>query len=174
MRFLLRYADRRRFEMTLACVRGRLLDVACGRNELVRMYGQGVGVDIYPWPGVDVLIQDAQALPFADKTFDTVSFVACLNHIPHRLEALKEARRVLADDGVLLATMIPDFVSRLWHLVNRPWDEDQTDRGMQEGEVYGLNFRQMTKLLDDAGFDLLEHRRFVLKLNVLYICAKRE
>lgn len=160
--------------MTLSRVRGRLLDVGCGPNKLTRLYGQGVGVDVYPWPSVDVLIEDAQRLPFADKSFDTVSFVACLNHIPHRLAALKEAGRVLADDGVLLATMIPSFVSRVWHLVNRPWDVDQTDRGMEEGEVYGLNFRRMKQLFTDAGFELREHRRFILKMNILYVCRKAD
>jgi SAM-dependent methyltransferase len=172
MQFLVRYVERRRLGTTLSFVRGRLLDVGCGPNKLTRMHGRGIGTDVFPWPGVDVL-SEARRLPFPDQAFDTVSFVACLNHIPHRLEALKEAYRVLADDGVLLATMIPGTVSRLWHLYIAPWDEDQTERGMEEGEVYGLNFGQMSRLFSDAGFELVEHRRFVFKLNVLYVCRKK-
>ena len=85
---------------------------------------------------------------------------------------LQEAHRVLRDDGVVLATMIPTGVSRLWHLINRPWDEDQTERGMKDGEVFGLGFRQMSELFRQAGFEVLEHERFILKMNVLYVVSK--
>jgi len=173
MHALIRYLERRRLETTLAYAHGRLLDVGCGPNKLTGMYdGPGVGADVFPWPGLDVRIQDAQYLPFADKSFDTVSFVACLNHIPNRLAALKEAHRVLTDDGVVLATMIPGGVSWLWHQIVKPWDEDQTERGMEEGEVYGLNLRQMSELFRQAGFKVVKHHRFIFKMNVLYVTEK--
>ena len=173
MHRFIRYLERQRIERTLAKVRGRLLDVGCGPNKLTRMYGGvGIGADVFPWPGIDVLVSDAGQLPFPDRSFDTVSFVACLNHIPRRLEALREAHRVLRDDGVVLATMIPTGVSRLWHLINRPWDEDQTERGMKEGEVFGLNFRQLSEMFRHAGFEVVDHERFILKMNVLYEVSK--
>jgi len=173
MRALMNYLERRRIEMTLAHVKGRLLDIGCGNNRLVRTYGNGIGVDVYPWEGVDLVVQDSAKLPFPDKSFDTVSFVACLNHIPNRREVLREARRVLTDDGVVLATMIPPRISRLWHLVNAPWDTDQSERGMQPGEVYGLTSRQMRRLFAETGFELIEQHRFILWLNSLYVARKR-
>jgi hypothetical protein len=60
------------------------LDLACGTNELVKAYGCGVGVDRYPSGEVDVAIEDAARLPFDDQTFDTVTILAALNHIPSR------------------------------------------------------------------------------------------
>ncbi len=173
MRALMDYLERRRIETTLAHVKGRLLDIGCGNNRLVRMYGDGVGVDVHPWEGVDLVVEDSARLPLADKSFDTVSFVACLNHIPNRQGVLREARRVLADDGVVLATMIPPRVSWLWHLVNSPWDEDQSKRGMQPGEVYGLTNRQMTALFAETGFEVTQRHRFILWMNCLYVARKR-
>src|SRR5262249_54791920 len=80
--------------VVLRMVRGRLLDVGCGTNDLVRKYrefrGDGIGVDVYPWPNVDLVVEDTAKLPFPDNAFDTITFVACINHIPNRLEVLRE------------------------------------------------------------------------------------
>jgi len=89
--------------VVLHAVRGRLLDIGCGTNRLVAQYrrggGDGVGVDVYPWPGVDQIVEDTSRLPYADATFDTISFVACINHIPNRIDVLREARRLLGPGG---------------------------------------------------------------------------
>jgi len=43
-------------------VRGRFLDIGCGRNLLIERLreqgGEGIGIDVYPWPGVDEVIKD--------------------------------------------------------------------------------------------------------------------
>ena len=46
---------------------------------------------------------DAQALPFADTSFDAVLAHFMLYHVPHRDRALREIVRVLRPDGVLYA-----------------------------------------------------------------------
>lgn len=51
--------------------RGRILDLACGDGHLTRLLG-AIGVDISPEPGPHVRAR-AQALPFADATFDAVA-----------------------------------------------------------------------------------------------------
>jgi len=89
-------AEKFRIEKALPLVRGRLLDLGCGYNNLVRQHNSfGVGVDVFPWPGVDVLIGDSARLPFPDESFDSVAILAALNHIPNREQALCEANRVL-------------------------------------------------------------------------------
>jgi SAM-dependent methyltransferase len=162
-----------RRQAVLPHVRGRLLDLGCGMNALVLSYqGQGVGVDVYQWGAVDVIIEDAARLPFADGTFDTVTIVAALNHIPNRAEALADVHRVLKDGGRVIVTMLAPLVSRLWHGLRRPWDADQTARGMVEGEVYGLSRRRMRRLLADARFEIVREQRFMLGLNRLTIARK--
>ena len=85
--------------MVRATVSGRLLDIGCGENQLVREIraagGSGIGVDVYPWPNVDQVVENTAVLPFPDRSFDTITFVACINHIPNRAEVLLEARRLL-------------------------------------------------------------------------------
>jgi len=162
-----------RLGLVLERTRGRLLDVGCGTNQLVARYraqgGQGVGVDVHPWHGVDHLLEDSGRLPFEAGSFDTVSFVACLNHIPNRGEALAEARRVLADAGQLLLTNLRPGPSRLWHAWAF-WDRDQHERGMQEGEVWGFEPGALQDLLSAAGFELSQRTSFSWGLNELFVC----
>ncbi len=50
-------------------------------------------------------IIDAQAIPYADQTFDTVLANHMLYHVPDRPRALREIHRVLKPDGTLYATV---------------------------------------------------------------------
>jgi len=164
--------ERRRREVVLTHVRGRLLDIGCGENRLVRQYGNGIGVDVVDWGNVDVVVKDSARLPFPSSSFDTISFVACLNHIPSRERTLQEARRVLKDDGQLLVTMIPPLVSAVWHRVVRPWDHDQSHREHQDGEVWGFTARGIADLLRKSGFAIASRKRFIFGLNNLYLARK--
>ena len=90
--------DHERIREALPFVRGRLLDVACGDNLLVREHGTGVGLDVHPYPEADVC-GESSSLPFASGSFDSVAMLACLNHITRRHETLTECRRVLKPEG---------------------------------------------------------------------------
>jgi SAM-dependent methyltransferase len=161
--------ENKRNDVVKSHVKGRLLDVGCGYNVLVKSYGDGIGVDVYPWPGVDRVIENAAELPFPDASFDTISFVACLNHIPNRKEALAEAARVVKPEGRVLATMIPPTISRIWHRVILQHDADQTERGMKEGEVWGLTTQQIVSIASEAGLAMEKVVPFELGLNHLYV-----
>ena len=52
-------------------------------------------------------VQDMFALPYADRSFDAVIVANALHIVPQPEKALAEIRRVLKDDGVLIA---PTFV----------------------------------------------------------------
>jgi SAM-dependent methyltransferase len=132
-----------------------------------------IGIDVYPWNGVDMVIKSSSDLPFSDASFDTVCCIAALNHIPEREGFLQEARRVLRPHGRLVLTMIPPGISRIWHFLRSPWDADQRERGMAEGEVYGLSPHAMKTLLETAGFSILCVRCFMLGINKLYVAEKR-
>jgi len=51
---------------------------------------------------------DAQSIPYGDKTFDAVIANHMLYHVPDRRKALTEIKRVLKDDGCLIATTVGD------------------------------------------------------------------
>ena len=160
---------RRRLKAVLPHVNGRLLDVGCGSNMLVRHYPNGVGIDVYPWPGADLIVPDIAKLQWESGSFDTITIIAALNHIPNRTAVLEECRRLLRPGGRVVITMLTPRISRIWHWLRAPWDADQRDRGMQPGEVYGFTSQQLLELFKRAGFSLLSSQRFMLGLNGVYI-----
>lgn len=86
---------------------GKVLDIGCGEgNRFILESGNGVGVDRFPWEGVD-LCCDALYLPFQVGMFDTVSFIGSFNYLPDKIAALKEASRVLKGEGKVLITIKP-------------------------------------------------------------------
>lgn len=56
-----------------------------------------------------VILADAHALPFRDSCFDIVLMVEVLEHLSDELEALREARRVLRERGLLFITVPNKF-----------------------------------------------------------------
>lgn len=80
---------------------------------------------------------DARALPWADASADAVLLMGPLYHLvdrADRLQALREARRVLRPDGVLFAVVIPRWASALVGML-RGWMEDGDYAEMVRGEV---------------------------------------
>ncbi len=164
--------EEERLNVVLPFARGKLLDIGAGRNTLVKRYGQGVGVDVHDWGGGATVVSDSSRLPFADGAFDTITFVACLNHIPYRAAVLREARRLIRPDGRLIITMIDPILGKIGHAL---WwySEDKHRHGMQAGEVGGMWKREIARLCHAAGFELQTHRRFQFSLNNCYVFVPR-
>ena len=102
-------------EVVAARGRLRLLDVGCGTGHSRRIYADHIasytGIDLSfgslavacrQFPGSFVQT-DAFALPFAGESFDVVAFSSVLHHLPARVPALAEARRVLRPGGLVFA-----------------------------------------------------------------------
>lgn len=162
--------ERIRLKKVLPYVQGRLLDLGCGFNNLTRLYGSGVGVDVYPWSGVDVLVEDTALLPFSARSFDTVTLLASLNHIPNRSSVLHEVKRVLADDGKLILTMISPLTGILAHIL---FQKDERMRGgLRDGEKLGMTNHEVISLLQEAGFIDKIIVPFEFYLNKVYVSVK--
>jgi Methylase involved in ubiquinone/menaquinone biosynthesis len=107
--------------------RGRVLEVAVGTGRSLSFYGSDVsltGVDLSPEMlgvarrqaaalglEVDLREGDAESLPFADGTFDTVVCALGLCSIPRPAVAVAEMARVLRPGGTLL---LLDHVGSSW------------------------------------------------------------
>jgi ubiquinone/menaquinone biosynthesis C-methylase UbiE len=129
-----------------------------------------VGVDVFDWGADCVIIENCRALPFEDSSFDTVSFVACINHIPERREALREAFRVLRPGGKLVVTMIGRLIGVVGHAIW--WYSEDKHRERQDGEVMGMNPSQVNDLIIKAGFHQPQQRRFVYWLNIMFVACR--
>jgi SAM-dependent methyltransferase len=177
-----------RFDYIAKEVTGYCLDVGCGRhNRFVRefLHGNGRGIDVFPYEGLteEEIVEDITSFPFPDSTFDTVTFIANINHVPKqdRDIELKEAYRVLRRKGNIVVTMGNPFAEVLVHklvwiydkLLKTNYDVD-SERGMGEGEEYYLTDHEIVERLMRAGFQRARRKRFTTQwgLNHLIVAWK--
>lgn len=170
-----------RFAAVLPLLQGRVLDIGAGDNVLIRLYrnraGAGesgardsVGVDVVDWGGECMLIESSAKLPFPDESFDTVTFIACINHIPERRAALREAHRVLRPGGRVILTMIGRFLGEVGHRIW--WYSEDKHRDVDEHEQMGMDPHEVLDLLRGAGFAQVDVSPFLYRLNTLYVATK--
>ena len=65
---------------------------------------------------VKLEVCDCTNMPYIDKTFDAIVIANCLHIIPDPIKALNEIRRVLKDDGLLIA---PTYTRNMGHITPR-------------------------------------------------------
>ncbi len=96
----------------------RVLDIGAGDGETVRMLREkglsAEGIDLRPGP--DVVQGDMRYLPFPDDSFDAIVAECSLSVCGDAEKALREARRVLKSEGLLL---ISDVYGR--EVSTAPW-----------------------------------------------------
>jgi ubiquinone/menaquinone biosynthesis C-methylase UbiE len=179
-----------RFDYAAEYVVGYCLDVGCGKHNLFiakHLKGNGKGVDVYPFIGLtkEHLIEDFSHLPFPDATFDSVTFIGNIGHVPvdRRDIELREAYRCLRNGGNIVMTMGNPFCEKVihrvvnWHdkLLGTDYDMD-TERGMEEGESYFVRDHEVRQRLKDARFVDVKRHTFWTQwgLNHLFVGWKRE
>lgn len=155
-----------RIEYAAREVRGYCLDVGCGKhNVLINDFleGNGIGIDVFAYEGLkqENIVTDMTHLPFPDNHFDSVTFIANLNHIPvnDRDAELNEAFRCLKQNGNIIVTMPSPFAGILihkfvhWydHIFGTQYDVD-TIRGMHHDEEFYVTDQEIWKRLEKVGF----------------------
>ena len=178
-----------RFDYVAREVRGDCLDVGCGRgNRFITEYldGNGRGIDVFPYEGLDPenVVDDLSTFPFPDEAFDSVTFIANINHIPEpqRDVELAEAYRVLRPDGNVTVTMgnplaeiaVHKVVHLYDHFFQTNYDMD-SERGMHEEEDFYLTDAEIIDRLKRAGFRSIRKKWFFTQwgLNHLFVGWKR-
>jgi SAM-dependent methyltransferase len=93
-------------------IRGRLLDVGCGKRPYALIYDslveQSVGTEVAFSPhGISAadVINYAENLPFGDQSFDTILCTEVLEHTQRPQQVMQEFSRVLKPGGHLLLTV---------------------------------------------------------------------
>ena len=163
-----------RFDYVASEVMGYCLDVGCGRNNrLINEYlgGHGKGVDVFRYEGLteENLVEDLTRFPFPDSAFDSVTFIANINHVPasKRDRELAEAYRVLKPTGNVVVTMGNPLAELAVHKVVWIYDrlfgtnlDVDSERGMGEEEAYYLTDSEIVLRLTRAGFQRVTKRWF--------------
>lgn len=177
-----------RFDYVSREVDGYCLDVGCGKhNRFVKEFlgGYGKGVDVFPYEGLlpENLAHDLTHFPFESASFETVTFIANLNHVPRsqRDAELREAYRCLKSGGKIIVTMGNPIAELLvhkvvaWHdrLFGTQFDMD-SERGMGEEEEYYLTDREIRERLTRVGFTNVRKKYFATQwfLNHLFVAGK--
>lgn len=177
-----------RFDYVARELRGRCLDIGCGKwNRFINEYahGNGVGIDVFKYEGLTNadIVSDMTKLPYINGSFDTVTFIADINHVPKskRDAELAEAYRVLRFGGNIVITMGNPVAELLVHklvywydrLLGTSVDMD-TERGMDEEEEYYLLNREIKARLKRAGFKNIRITYFATQwgLNHLFVAEK--
>jgi SAM-dependent methyltransferase len=139
----------------------RLLDVACGAGALLSCAGEsvrGVGIDLSEQvtqqaqqrvPHARFVIGDMQQLAFADASFDYVTNIGGLEHVPDMGQALREMARVCTSEGKL-CLVVPNAHFFLY------WLPGLTGTQQQEMLEHLLSFADWKALLEQAGLEILQ------------------
>jgi ubiquinone/menaquinone biosynthesis C-methylase UbiE len=149
---------------------GDTLEVAIGTGLNLPHYGDDVRLTGVEWsPGmieqarrradalartIDLRVGDAQALPFADGSFDTVVCTFSLCAIPDDALAVREMARVLRPGGVLLLADHVEAAPRLGRLLQRVLDLVTVPTA---GEHWR---RRPLRHVEALGFPIEAHERF--------------
>ena len=161
-----------RNEIVIKFAKGRLLDIGCGPNILVKKYGNdSVGIDVFDFNGGAIIIEESSELPFKENTFDTVAFVASFNHIPNREEVITEVDRILKSYGRVIITNLEPIIGKVRHRMF--WiDKIEEGREKKEGEEEGLKSEYIMNLLIKCGFKVIKKMKFQF-LNNIYVFERR-
>jgi len=157
----------------------KLLDVGCGWEakllKSVESYiASGTGVD-FKAPDLEteklktITITLNDKLPFEDNSFDVVSLMAVLEHLEHPLDILREIRRVLKKEGILVGTVpskaakpVLEFLSYKLGIVN--------EAEIRDHKQY-FNKKDLVKIFAEAGFEKTEHKYFQLGMNNFFVVS---
>lgn len=145
------------------CGTGLCLDVGCGilptpsyMKACTRMHFFGID----PFPGEEPrTFPFAQAygeyIPFKNKTFDTVLYASVIDHLYDPLASLKEAHRVLVENGSLMV-WYSDAGLGIPYLL---WKVKRKPAKYNKHHQWGFTERSMKALAKKAGFEV---RGFVM------------
>ena len=143
----------------------KVLDVACKRGSLVHILDVDK-VDIV-YTGLDIARQNVEEnrsrwpdrafvegdvmdeVPLPDGVFDRVFALEIMEHVPHPLRLLEQARRLLAPDGRLVIS-----VPNPYYWVE--WIREAKGQPDPEGHVYAWSDANLRGLLAMAGFAVEE------------------
>jgi 2-polyprenyl-3-methyl-5-hydroxy-6-metoxy-1,4-benzoquinol methylase len=147
---------------------GRLLDVGCATgNFLDRMrkrgnwqvWGVEVNEDAARYAqerfGLDIFIGEVCEASYPARYFDAVTLWDVLEHLHDPLGTLKEIRRVLKDDGVLILS-VPNSDSFDARIFGDCWIGFDPPR-----HLYAFSTKTVKRLLTETGFETTETRFIV-------------
>jgi len=176
--YFMKYAKDGQKILDLGCGNGRLLNYFAEKNisytgldnseELIKSARQ-----LHPKQSDNFIVADMFLLPFEDETFDVIFCLASFHHLPNeklRLQALREMKRVLKKDGVILMTnwyvwqklfwqnIFTDFkLKNRWNDFFIPWKS--SDKKINR-YYHGFTLFELKNLFNKVNFSVIENFNF--------------
>jgi len=94
----------------------------------------------------ELIVGDAQNLPFEDATFDFVLAYGCLMHMPDTQKAIDEIYRVLKPGGKAAAMMYYKHSLHLWYYI-------VFGKGIMKGKLLKMNLQQLSNRYTDGAYE---------------------
>lgn len=156
------------------CKRGRLLDVGCADGSLRNFLSRTIiykGLDLAKSEDKDIVQGDALDMPFSNDSFDYVVIPEIIEHVISPYCLLKECKRVLKPNGLLLGTATNQlsFLRSLANMFNL----------VRTGEkhIQGYSIIEMKNILKMCGFKLIElttiNHKILPKINIDFKIFRR-
>jgi ubiquinone/menaquinone biosynthesis C-methylase UbiE len=146
----------------------RVLDVACGPGLVAAAAAARgaaptgldfssamIGVARAAYPEIRFELGDAEAMPFADGSFDAVVSNFGIHHVPDPVKALREASRILRPDGrVAITTWAAPRENTAWRIlfdaISAHGDLDAAAAPPSGGSLRSCD--DVLRVLEEAGF----------------------
>ena len=172
-------------EKLLGNAQGKLLDIGCADGTITRRIAENKlklrvwGVDYYrkaidyaksKKSRVIFACSDAREIPFKSSTFDFVTCIETLEHIPDSRKVLSEIHRVLKKGGTLI--VIQDTDSWFFNLIWFFWTKWK-GKVWEGSHVNCMKPHELRRFLVEGGFKILEKRTTHLGLEVSFKTKKR-
>jgi glycosyltransferase 2 family protein len=104
-------------------------------------------------PEINILQGNVEQIDLPDNQFDVVSACALIEHIENPDKMIKEAQRVLKNNGLFIITTPVPFFDKIAELI-------KAVPGEHHVQLY--NFKKINTLLEKQGFNILENKKFMI------------
>ncbi len=150
--------------LDIGCDGGTLLERVVERAKASRVVGIDLSGEAVAYTGAkrpdfDLLVGDAEDLPFHDSTFDAIFASEVLEHIHHPEKLFAEVRRCLKPAGYALVVVPREtpLFKFLWFF----WTKFGKGRVWNHAHVQDFQKDSLDTLVTDAGFVVVDDRLFL-------------
>lgn len=181
MKWMDRYLRDLRIKQAMPHIRAgdRLLDVGCYDPTLLRLASQrvkvAVGIDPLAEPMQEGKIRTIRGLfgagddhGLAAGSFDCITMLAVLEHVPDPAAIARECARLLAPGGRVVITVPDAKVDHILAVLSRLG----LIHGMSLEEHHGYETAQTSPVFEAAGFRTSLKKKFELGLNNVFVFEK--
>lgn len=160
--------------LDFGCASGYMISQIAAKYPHVKYWG----VDVYDkaiifakekYPHINFKIASEDKLKFKDSDFDLIISYETIEHVTKPLATLKELRRILKPNGVLILAM--DSGNWLFRLIWFFW-ENTKGRIWQGAHLHPFHHQQLEKLVNQAGFKIKAKVFTHLGMEVTFILTK--